>query len=417
MEELKKHGIEILKLPNGLEVIFKRIKTTLVHASLLVDCGSVYESKRNNGISHLLEHLIGEDGLIKDRRLRPIYKIDRLGGNTDFEMHQQFTVYHLDTWQNCWRRHLESFIKMIMEPKFSERDVSREKSVIINEILEDTDISEAAILRHLFPCHALSLPEAGSKKTVGAFTAGRIRRWHRKFYAPQRIRLIIVGDISVRGLISVIERAMPIDRREIITPIKEPLLKFGGDEIVLEDQDDHYIYVAFHMPKSAQDLFFFDFIFDIFSDVSSIGLYWEILRPLGIHEGISLEENSHVFCRYALTKFSVSSQKKMRQIKLRFFAWIKKCADRGLPKDLFRRIYKQRVSKIRESIRMGECEWFREYLEDIVTQGLAGAADLFFKPDLLGESATKKEVDRVFRETIGSPCAIFVGLKKRDGGS
>lgn len=413
MEELKKHGIEVFKLPNGLEVILKRIKTERVYASLLVDCGSIYESKRNNGISHLLEHLMGGDGLIKDKRLRPLYKIERLGGDTDFEMHQQFTVYRLDTWKNCWRRHLELFTRMIMEPRFSEREVSREKSIVANEITEDTDAFEAAVLKHMFSGHALALPETGSKKTVAVLTAGKIKRWHKKFYAPQRIKLIIVGDVYKKKLISVIEKVVPADKREIITLIKEPFLDFDGSENVLEGWDN-YIYIAFRMPKSSRDLFFFDFISDIFTDISTIGPYWEISRPLGIYGGITLECNSHVFCRYALMKFSVSSQKKAAKIKLRLFAWIKRYAEKGLPKDLFRRIYKQRINDIKESIRLNHGEWFRKYLEDIITQGLSEAADLFFTPDLLGENATKKEVDRVFKETIGSPCLIFRGLKKKD---
>lgn len=416
MEELKKYGIEILKLPNGLEIIYKRIKMERVYISLLVDCGSVYESKRNSGISHILEHLIGEDGLIKDRRLRPIYKIERLGGNIDFEMDQQFSAYRLDTWKNCWRRHLGLFVKMILEPKFSEREVSRERAVIVNETSEDTDAFEAAVLQRLFSGHALSLPEVGTKKTVSAFTAGKTRRWHKKFYVPRRMRLIIVGDVSIKQLTSVIEKVMPADEREMATPIEELLLKLDGNETVLDGWEGHHAYMVFRMPKSVRDLFFFSFIADIFDDISSLGPYWEILRPLGIHEGIIFEANSYIFCRYALMKFSASSQKKIRQIKSRLFAWIRRSADQGLSKDLFRRVYKQRVSDVRENVRLGEGEWFRKCLEDIIIQGLIENVGLSFNPGILGESTTKKEVDRVFRETIGAPCAIFRGFKKKDEG-
>ena len=50
--------MRVSKLSNGLTVIFYPIQyTKSVEIGLYVKAGSRYETKRNNGITHLLEHI------------------------------------------------------------------------------------------------------------------------------------------------------------------------------------------------------------------------------------------------------------------------------------------------------------------------------------------------------------------------
>lgn len=414
MEQTKKYDVEILNLIGGPQIVYKRTKTNMVFISVLVKCGSIYETKKNNGISHLLEHLIGAEGAAKDKRQRLLYKLERLGNEISCDTSCRFSAFHLETWRQNWRLNLELLLKMLAELNFTTKELSSEKSVIVDERQNETDAMDLIIAQRLFGGHSMSLPVEGRSRTVNAITGRQLRRWHQQFYQLSRMILIIVGDISLKKLISLVEkmRSYFCQNAFVIQEPPRPNVNFNAKPLI-RHLDQNRVDIFFPMPKDARHLFFFEYIIRIFCDISTLSPYWEILRPLGLYEGILIEADSNGLYDNLRIKLHASSQKKLEQLEKRIIAWISKCAAKGVPKELFRRVYKQYAGAVKEQVRVEDGDWYRECLVDIVTQNLFDALDLYLNPGILSVSNTKKEVDCVFREVFSGLRVIFRSFKDK----
>lgn len=407
MDEYCKYGIEVLKLPNGFEIFLKRIKTHRVFATLLVKCGSLHETKRNNGISHLLEHLIGEDGLIKDRRRRPLYRIERLGGEIDFETSQKFTEYHLETWLHCWRRSLGLFLKMIAEPRFSEANLEQERQVIVNEQQNERDEFDIALGRALFRNHPLALPIGGTRAVL-SLTSRRVRRRHQRFYQPERMSLVAVGDIKMKHLAALVARSgfNILNNKKIIEEPPEIDIEWDKEYIITHLDINKSVFV-YPLPKEPTDLVIFDHIANMLSDISTLSVNWNILRPLGLHEGLEIGANFNVCC----WNLSASSQKVLIKLEKMAMGWLQRVVEKGISKDLYARTYKQAKSRMIDNF--ADARWWWESIRNMVSEGTLDAADAYFVKAPFGPNEMKKEMERVFRNVFGGKRVIVRSFVKR----
>lgn len=410
MEELKKYGINCLELENGTKIIFKKMPIETVCARLMVDCGSIYEPPRYLGLSHFLEHLIGKDGLIKDKRKRIQYKLERAGCDLDYAYTSQGrTTFGLVSPFNSWSRNLTLYLDMIANPQFSDKDCSEEMKVIGTEIKDDNCGVYDDMLKRIFPRrHPLFAPPYGTRETISRIRSEKLRKWHSLFYQPQRICLIVVGDLDPKSIERAVRKSKLFglqNKEDTIPKISCIPMKWGGNYDV-EGLISCKLKILFKIPPSTGqlDCYYFKLILDIFEDVSCLSDIWIMIRHLGIYCGPRTDQEFvHPFGGFVALDFDVSSLELLRQVENKFIRWMKKTAENGFNRDTFLHLKNSMMMRVADSIR--ERDWWIELLSNAVYEQFFPLLDSY----LLPEKMNRTELNRVFRQYFATGYMIFRG--------
>jgi len=122
-------------LKNGLRIITVPMKNTQTATVLvLVGTGSKYETKDINGISHFLEHMFFKGTKKRPNTLKIAEAIDKIGGICNAFTGKEFTGY----WAKVDSQHLDLALDwvsdMFLNSKLEEKEIKKEKGVIIEEL-------------------------------------------------------------------------------------------------------------------------------------------------------------------------------------------------------------------------------------------------------------------------------------------
>src|SRR3989344_5221371 len=123
------------KLKNGLRGIAIPTKNAKsVTVLVLVGTGSKYETKDINGMSHFLEHMFFKGTKKRPTTLKISETLDRIGGQYNAFTSKETTGF----WAKVDKKHTDVALDWIsdifLNSKFDEKEMKREKGVIIEEI-------------------------------------------------------------------------------------------------------------------------------------------------------------------------------------------------------------------------------------------------------------------------------------------
>ncbi|MGT2800269.1 EF-P 5-aminopentanol modification-associated protein YfmH [Streptococcus marmotae] len=199
------HPVYYGKLVNGLTVVLipkKDFQET--YAILKVQFGSVdneftdVDSVKKSypaGIAHFLEHKLFEMENGGDL----LQEFARYGANANAYTSFNQTSYLFSTTEEL-RQPLSLLQKMVRETHFTEGSVEREKEIIGQEIDMYADDPDhrlyLGILNSLYPDTALAEDIAGSRESIERISARILQENFRQFYQPQKMTLVVMGDID-----------------------------------------------------------------------------------------------------------------------------------------------------------------------------------------------------------------------------
>ncbi len=124
-----------LKKINNIDCLFVPMESSnSTTIQILVKAGSVYENKKNNGISHFLEHMF-----FKGSKLYPTAKIqsqsiENFGGEVNAFTSNEYAGYYIKSAPEFTLKGLDILADMIINPLFPEEEMEKEKGVVIQEI-------------------------------------------------------------------------------------------------------------------------------------------------------------------------------------------------------------------------------------------------------------------------------------------
>ncbi|MFH0937569.1 MAG: pitrilysin family protein [Candidatus Daviesbacteria bacterium] len=187
-------------LKNGLTLItidlpYLESVTTMV----AVGAGSRYETRKNNGISHFLEHMF-----FKGSKKYPSAEIisnlvDGIGAINNAGTEKEFTDYFIKSTSKHVELASDILSSMIKEPLFSEDEIEREKGVIVEELRMYKDTPSRYVLdlylRLQFGNQPLGWYIGGSEKTVNSLSREDFIKYVKSLYSPKNMALIYAGKL------------------------------------------------------------------------------------------------------------------------------------------------------------------------------------------------------------------------------
>lgn len=199
------------KLPSGLRVVLlPRSERPTVTFLVLVGVGSRYETEKQWGLSHFLEHMF-----FKGTTTRPTTKeiaelIDGVGGEFNAFTGEEYTGYYVKLATEHLKRGADVVSDILLRPLFAEEEIEREKGVITEEIRMYTSMPMAHV-RHLwhealFGKHPLGRRIDGLEKTVHKLTRKDFVDYTTKHYHTENTVVTVAGGFEPKHTMALLEK-------------------------------------------------------------------------------------------------------------------------------------------------------------------------------------------------------------------
>jgi predicted Zn-dependent peptidase len=201
-------GASKTDLDNGVKIITKQMPyVQSVTMGIWVNAGSRDETLSENGLSHLIEHLIFK-GTEKRTAFQIAKEFDDIGGQTNAFTTMENTCFHAKVMDS----HLETMVAVMsdifLNSLFDEEEVLKERPVILQEIgmVEDSPDEYIHVLsgKHFWGNHALGRSILGTPENILRFDAETIRQFFQYLYQPDRIIISASGNIDHQKFVDLI---------------------------------------------------------------------------------------------------------------------------------------------------------------------------------------------------------------------
>ncbi len=212
-------GLYRTVLDNGLVIIVEENhRAPVVAVQVWVKAGSVYETDKEAGITHLIEHMIFKG--TKKRGPGEIASIiESMGGSINAFTSYDYTCYHVTGPRDILDTALDVLSDAIFNSVFDPQELKREKKVVLEEMRMREDRPAVALAEAIMAKAYLRFPYRrpiiGYPDTVKSFTRKDILNYMARRYRPCQIAVVIVGDVDA-------ETAMAKAAEFFGKPQKEP---------------------------------------------------------------------------------------------------------------------------------------------------------------------------------------------------
>ena len=194
----------IYSLPNGIRLIHKPVSSLIAHVGLFINAGSRDETAKEHGLAHYIEHAIFK-GTKKRKSYHIISRLEDVGGELNAYTTKEETCIHASFLLDDTERAIELISDIAFNSTFPEKEIEKEKDVIIDEINSYKDNPSEQIFDDfesmLFSADPLGRCILGTPDTVRSFTRNDICNFIKKHYNTNQIVLCYVGNIDSKKLV------------------------------------------------------------------------------------------------------------------------------------------------------------------------------------------------------------------------
>ncbi len=198
-------------LSNGLRVITIPMPSVpSATVTVWVKAGSRNEEKRNNGISHFLEHM-GFKGSKKRPTAKEISEvIDGIGGEFNAGTGKEYTNYYVKCRKDDIEVAFDILSDMLINPILENKEIEREKGTIIEEIrmYEDTPMIKIGdtFEELIYGGHSLGMDIAGTENSVQGIGYRDFIDYRKKYYIAKNMIITVAGGVTEKVSLSLAKK-------------------------------------------------------------------------------------------------------------------------------------------------------------------------------------------------------------------
>src|SRR5262245_26234828 len=207
-------------LGSGISLLTERLEDRdSVAVGVWLRSGARDEPGDRLGITHFIEHMMFKGTERRDARAIA-HSLESIGGHLDaFTAREQVCYY-----ARALSEHLPAVVDVLADivcrSRMTPTDVSREQSVVREEILAYEDNPEEKVgdllSEQVWGDHPLGRPILGTTETVSALTSELLRDYFRRRYRPEHLVIAAAGGLEHDALADLVAR-------QFVPPDGEPL--------------------------------------------------------------------------------------------------------------------------------------------------------------------------------------------------
>lgn len=210
-------------LPNGLRYLFIPMEQTqTMLAMTLVATGADFESKKDNGLSHFLEHMCFK-GTTKRPSAKDIaLELDTIGADYNAFTSRGYTGYFARAHKKHASHIFEIVSDIYLNSIFPNEEIEKEKGVVIQEIHMYADDPQSRVSKLatelLYGDQPAGWEIIGTKETVSSFTRKDLLRYRKNQYDAKNTLVVIAGNFDKKHIEREIKKTfgkMPAGKKNV----------------------------------------------------------------------------------------------------------------------------------------------------------------------------------------------------------
>lgn len=202
------------ELANGIRLVHKQIQgSEISHCGFIINTGTRDERLDETGMAHFLEHMLFK-GTPKRKSFHILSRLDVVGGDLNAYTTKERTALHAAFRNAYFPRAFELLTDILFHAHFPEKELLKEKQVVIDEINQYQDYHDESLLDDfealVFRGTPLASPILGTAESVGSFSREAVAAFRDRQYAANQLVFSYVGPLSasqfLRKVKTVLER-------------------------------------------------------------------------------------------------------------------------------------------------------------------------------------------------------------------
>jgi predicted Zn-dependent peptidase len=215
-------------LSNGIRLVHKPVDSLVAHCGITINTGSRDEMPTEQGMAHFIEHLIFK-GTRKRKAYHVLSHMENVGGEINAYTGKEDTCVYASFMHIHYGRCLDLISDIVFSSAFPEKEIIKEKDVIIDEINSYKDSPGEQIFDDfdslVYKGHPLGSNILGTPRHLKKFQRNHILQFLERNYVASEMVISSVGKIDFKKLIKLAERYfghLPAGHRSV------PRQRFSG---------------------------------------------------------------------------------------------------------------------------------------------------------------------------------------------
>lgn len=201
--------LQTFTLPNGIRLVHSPIPDPVAHCGMFIHAGSRDETDAEHGMAHFIEHAIFK-GTVKRNVFQVLNRLENVGADLNAYTAKEETCIYASFLSEYYDRTLELFQDIFFHSIFPEKELEREKQVVMDEITSYQDTPAEQIFDdfedHVFAGHPLGKNILGSAKSLKKFKRQNILDFIHHNYRLDEVVIVSVGNIEFKKLLKFVNK-------------------------------------------------------------------------------------------------------------------------------------------------------------------------------------------------------------------
>jgi predicted Zn-dependent peptidase len=313
-----------IKLKNGLTVITVPMQDTqTATVVIMVGVGSRYETEKQAGLSHFIEHMFFKGTAKRPTTLSISEELDSIGGEFNAFTSKDRTGYYAKADSKHIETALDVVSDMYLNSKMEMEEIEREKGTILQELnmYEDNPMRSVndVFENLLYKSNNLGRDIIGYKKTIKAFKRQDFINYMNRFYVANDTVICVAGKFDEKKIGKQIEKyflgmkkGKKVDIDRVVEVQKKPEVKIKFKET---DQT-HMLLGVRAYEENHKDRFALSLLATILGGNMSSRLFIEVRERRGLAYYVRTGGDTYADCGYLATQAGVEHKNLAEAVKV-----------------------------------------------------------------------------------------------------
>mmetsp|Transcript_15413 Transcript_15413/g.17457 ORF Transcript_15413/g.17457 Transcript_15413/m.17457 type:complete len:471 (-) Transcript_15413:177-1589(-) len=242
---------EVTTLGNGLRVASEGGHGETATVGVWIDAGSRYETAKNNGVAHFLEHMAFK-GTSKRTQGQLEVEVENIGAHLNAYTSREQTVYYAKVFKEDVPQAMDILSDILQNATFDANAIERERDVILREMREVEKENEEVIFDRLhetaYQGTGLGRTILGPPENIMSISRDDLTDYIKTHYTAPRVVIAGAGAIEHQQLVDLAEKhfgGLPSSSADALS-LADPAIFTGSDLRVRDDTHDlAYTAIAF----------------------------------------------------------------------------------------------------------------------------------------------------------------------------
>jgi predicted Zn-dependent peptidase len=195
-------------LGNGIRLVHQRIPNLVAHCGIIINVGSRDETEKEHGVAHFIEHMLFK-GTTKRKAYHILSRLEDVGGELNAYTTKEETAIHASFLKDDYERAVELISDITFNSVFPEKEIVKEKDVVLEEINSYLDNPSELIFDDfeelIFAGQPIGRNILGSPESVKSYSKKTITGFISDNYNTEEMIFCSVGNIEDEKILKLFE--------------------------------------------------------------------------------------------------------------------------------------------------------------------------------------------------------------------